>query len=63
MDAQQLQDAVRHANAHSTIKKLSKDTVEQLSKLDPIGIALNHWNHEPWFGKRSQVMGIGPLGS
>lgn len=55
-----LQDAVEHANARSTIKKLSEYTVEQLSKLDPIGIALNHWNHEPWFGKRSQVMGSGP---
>ena len=60
-----IQDAVRHANAHSTINRLSKDTVEQLSKLDPLqgsfgGITLNHWNHEPWFGRRSEVMGSGP---
>lgn len=54
-----LQDAVKHANHLSSYRKLSEYTVEELSKLDPIGVTLNHWNHEPWFGKRSQVMGSG----
>tara|TARA_R100000231_G_scaffold6361_1_gene9449 strand:- start:978 stop:1394 length:417 start_codon:yes stop_codon:yes gene_type:complete len=58
--------------ANSAIPSRVTDTephewiVEDLAKIpthiDEVqhGMLLNHWNHEPWFSKKTDVMGSGP---
>ena len=38
-----------------------ESVVEDLAKIEPNQpFLLNHWNHEPWFSKKTDVMGSGP---